>query len=270
MLRCGAGLIGLLVPCVALAQSLPPPEFHASYQTYAAGLPVAEVDSGFSLGQRQYRMKLDYRTTGVAAWFIGGHQSDSVIGTWSGEQALPTRFVGKGQWHGEHRMVEIDYTRHKPEVRRLVPLNLDDREPVPDALKADSIDRLSAVAELIRIVQDTGHCETTVRTYDGRRAIEIEAHTVGNETLEPTERSSFAGKTLRCDFSGRLIAGFKSGGDRAREGKPMHGSAWLAKLAADAPLVPVRMAFETRWFGDATMYLTEIGPGFDLKVAKGD
>ena len=267
MLRCGAGLIGLLVPCVALAQT---PEFHASYQTYAAGLPVAEVDSGFSFGPRQYRMKLDYRTSGVVAWFIGGHQSDSVIGTWSGAQALPAQFVGKGQWRGEDRVVEIDYTRRKPEIRRLVPLNLENREPVPEALQADSIDGLSAVAELIHTIRDTGHCETTVRTYDGRRAIEIEAHTVGNETLAPTERSSFAGKTLRCDFSGRLIAGFRSGGDRAREGKPMHGSAWLAKIVADAPPVPVRLAFETRWFGDATMYLTGIGPGFDLKVAKGD
>jgi hypothetical protein len=30
------------------------------------------------------------------------------------------------------------------------------------------------------------------------------------------------------------------------------------------------MAFETRWFGDAIMYLTGVGPGSDVKVANGN
>jgi hypothetical protein len=33
--------------------------------------------------------------------------------------------------------------------------------------------------------------------------------------------------------------------------------------------LPVRMAFETRWFGDAIMYLTGVGPGFGPQVAAG-
>jgi hypothetical protein len=109
-----------------------------------------------------------------------------------------------------------------------------------------------------------------VRTYDGRRTVEIEAHTVGDEVLEPTNRSSFSGKTLRCDFSGRMLAGFLFGDDRERDSKPMHGSAWLAPVAAGGTPLPVRMTFQTRWFGDATMYLTGIGPGADLQIAKGN
>jgi hypothetical protein len=30
------------------------------------------------------------------------------------------------------------------------------------------------------------------------------------------------------------------------------------------------MVFETRWFGDATMYLTAIGPGADVKIVRGN
>ena len=173
-------------------------------------------------------------------------------------------------WRNLDRLADIQYHQGKPEIRQLVPPNTDEREPVPDALQDNTIDTLSALAELIHVVADTGRCETTVRTYDGRRAVEIEAHTVGPEMLETTERSSFAGKTLRCDFSGRMLAGFKFDDNRQRDSKPMHGSAWLAPIVPGGPPLPVRLAFETKWFGDAIMYLTGTGSGADLLVAGGN
>jgi hypothetical protein len=276
MLRCVAGLLGFCVPCVAFAQAplLPAPQtlptLHANYETYAAGLHVAEVDSSFIFGPWDYQMTLGYHTTGMVGLFVHGHQFDTVTGSWRGPHAAPSRFVGQGTWHGQDRLTEIDYRQGKPAIRQLVPPNANEREPVPDSLQANSIDTLSALAELIHAVKDTGRCEATVRTYDGRRAVEIEAHTVGEETLETTSRSSFAGKALRCDFSGRMLAGFKFDDDRARDSKPMHGSAWLAPIVAGGPPLPVRMAFETRWFGDAIMYLTGVGPGSDLKLARGN
>ncbi|MDR3533590.1 MAG: DUF3108 domain-containing protein [Rhodopila sp.] len=254
MVRCGASLIGLLLPCAAFAQTSP--SLHASYSTYAAGIHVAEVETGFSFGPWTYQMNLGFHTTGMVGFFFRGHQFDLAHGAWQGKQAVPRRFIGEGVWHGKERLAEIEYQQGKPVVRQLAPPNEDEREPVPEPLQANSIDTLSALAELIHVVAETGLCETTVHTYDGRRATEIAAHTVGEEVLEPTSRSSFAGKALPCDFAGRMLAGFKFGDDRERDGRPMHGSAWLAPVVAGGPPLPVRMTFETRWFGDATMYLS--------------
>jgi hypothetical protein len=271
MVRCGHGLIGLILPCAAFAQtpaSVAPSALHASYQTYAAGLHVAEVETGFSFGPWNYQMNLEYHTTGMAGFFFRGHQFDYVTGSWRGGRATPSKFVGEGEWRGQERLAQIDYLQGRPSIRQLVPPNANEREPVPDTLQSNTIDTLSALAELIHVVRGTGRCETAVRTYDGRRAVEIEARTVGEETLESTARSSFAGKALRCDFSGHMLAGFKFGEDRERESKPMHGSAWLAPVVAGGPPLPVRMVFETRWFGDATMYLTGVGPASDLRLAR--
>jgi hypothetical protein len=272
-MRWGAGLIGFLLPCAAFAQAPAQPtpgSLHASYETYAAGIQVAEVEAEFSFGSRTYQMNLGFRTTGIVGLVFSGHQFDQVEGSWHGKQAAPSRFVGAGHWHGEERQAEIEYQQGKPTVRVLVPPNAAEREPVPESIHANTIDTLSALAELIRGVRETGRCETTVRTFDGRRAVEIQAHTVGEETLEPTSRSSFTGKAMRCDFAGRMLAGFKFGDNRERDSKPMHGSAWLAPTSLGGPLLPVRMVFETRWFGDATMYLTGVGPGSDLTVARGN
>jgi hypothetical protein len=268
MLRYGANFLALLLPCAVFAQA--PVSLHASYDTYAAGIHVANVEAGFSFGPGTYQMNLAYQTTGMVGFFFRGHQFNHVNGAWHGRQPVPSRFVGEGSWRGTDRLTEIDYQHGEPTIRQLVPPNDAERESVPDALRANTIDSLSALVELIRLVAETGRCETTVHTYDGRRAVEIEAHTVGEERLEPTSRSSFAGKALRCDFSGRLLAGFLFRDNRGRDEKPMHGSAWLAPVAAGGPPLPVRMAFETRWFGDATMYLTGTGPGADVEVARGN
>jgi hypothetical protein len=268
MLSRDASLLAFMLPCAAFAQA--PVSLHASYNTYAAGLHVAEIESGFSFGPRTYQMSLGFHTTGMIGFFFSGHQFDVVSGSWQGVQAIPSRFVGEGSWHGSDRLAEIEYRQGQPIVRQLIPPNAAEREVVPETLQANTVDTLSALAGLIRVVEATGRCETTARTFDGRRTVEIEAHTVAEETLEPTNRSSFAGKALRCDFSGRMLAGFKFGDDRARDGKPMHGSAWLAPVVAGGPSLPVRMMFETRWFGDATMYLTGIGPGSDVRIARGN
>lgn len=276
MLLCRATLLSFLLPCAAFAQvpAQTPVQttvsLHASYGTYAAGMHVAEVETGLTFGPWTYQLNLGYHTTGMVGFFFRGHQFDLVNGSWHGIRAKPSRFVGEGSWRGIDRQAEIEYQDGKPIIRQLTPPNDAEREPVPDALQANTIDTLSALAELIRVVDSTGRCETAVRTYDGRRAVEIEAHTAGEEVLEPTKRSSFAGKALRCDFSGRMQAGFLFGDDRERDSKPMHGSAWLAPVAVGGPRLPVRMAFETKWFGDATMYLTGIDPGSDVKVARGN
>jgi hypothetical protein len=127
---------------------------------------------------------------------------------------------------------------------------------VPPELQSHTVDTLSALAQLMRKVDSNGSCETAVHTYDGRRVLEVTARTGGQETLEPTSRSIFKGSALRCDFEGRVLAGFLLGQDGPQFRQPLRGSAWLAPVLPGAPRLPVRIAFETRWFGWATMYLT--------------
>lgn len=260
-------LIGLLLPSAALGQA--PPAVHASYATYAAGLEIAHVEAGVSMGPRDYSMDLAYRTTGMAGFLFHGHQYYEVQGVWYGMRPMPDHFVGQGTWHGRERLTDIAYEHGQPRVRRLLPTDDDPREPVPETLQSNSIDILSALMELIRSVGSTGRCDATVRTYDGRRAVEIEAHTVGQEELAPSRRSDFSGSALHCSFSGHMVAGFKIDGNRAREAKPLHGSAWLAPVVAGGPPIPVRMSFETRWFGDATMELTGVRKSRDAALARG-
>jgi hypothetical protein len=259
MRRTIASLLGVLVLAPVPAFPADPPQVRLAYDTYAAGMRVMRMHAFFGMGPSNYRIELDYHTTGLVGFFYRGHQTNTVQGIWQNEQPEPLQFFGVGAWHGTQRRTLIDYDRGLPQVKELVPPQQSEREPVPPELQANTIDTLSALAQLMRHVEEDHSCDTTARTYDGRRVLEIAAHTAGEQQLPRTDLSSFSGMTMRCDFQGRELAGFLHGQDDPEHRQPLHGIAWLAPLLPDSPPLPVRISFQTLWFGWATMYLTAAG-----------
>jgi len=247
----------LVAPAGASAQVT---QVQLTYDAYAAGIEIMQMRASFGLGPWNYRVGIDYHTTGLVGLFYRGHQVNAASGLWDEGHVEPQEFSGDGVWRGTHRLTLIDYNRGVPEVKQLVPPQTSEREPVPSELQRNTMDTLSALAQLIHNVELTKSCDTTVRTYDGRRVLEVVARTGGTETLEPTSRSSFSGPALRCDFEGREVAGFLIGQDDPEHRRPLDGSAWLVPLLPNTAPLPARIAFQTRWFGPATMYLTSATP----------
>jgi Protein of unknown function (DUF3108) len=256
--RVASLLLIVLLASPAGAQELG--DIHASYQAYAAGLQVANVEVGFGSGPWSYQVRLAYHTVGLAGFFYDGHQLNTVTGSWTDQRPAPREYSGEGIWRGMHRATLIDYHQGQPRIRTLLPPNETDREAVPTDLQTNTVDVLSALAELMHHVALTGTCDGTVHTFDGRRATEATSHTAGIDTLAATDHSIFSGNALRCDFEERILAGFITGDDEMQR-SPLRGSAWLARVVPGATPLPVRLTLETRWFGDATVYLIEAGPG---------
>lgn len=267
MSRAAPNLLGLLLLLPVPAPAQEAPELHASYNMYSAGFHVAAVEAALGVGPRHYQLEIAFRTTGLVGFFHHGHQLSTIVGTWDAGQPLPQHFEAIGVWGGDDRLTLIDYLNGQPLIQRLVPPENTEREPVPVALQQNSADPLSALALLIRRVEDTGRCEASIRTFDGHRASQIEARTAGEEVLPPTDRSIFSGKALRCDFVSQMLAGFLYEDSTPYSRRPLHGAAWLARMVPGAPPVPVRMQFETHWFGDATMYLTQLGQTPPTEIA---
>jgi Protein of unknown function (DUF3108) len=255
MYRVAVTALGLALLTTA-ATSAEVAQAQLAYDTYAGGIEVMQMNAFFGLGPWNYRIDLDYHTTGLVGLLYRGHQTNSVRGMWHDDQAAPQQFSGEGVWRGHERRTVIGYDAGRPQVKELQPPQETEREPVPTELQLHTMDTLSALAQLMRRVARDHACETEVRTYDGRRVLDIVAHTGGAERLDPTGRSTFSGPALRCDFEGREVAGFLFGQDDPDHRRPLHGSAWLASVLPHAPPLPVRIEFQTRWFGLATMYLT--------------
>jgi hypothetical protein len=207
-----------------------------------------------------YRVDIVTRTAGAYGLLFRGESRSLAQGLWAGALVAPRRYAVDGAWRGERRRTLMEYEAGQPRVLGLEPANDAEREPVDSALQRETIDTISAAALLARRATTTGRCDGVARTFDGRRLSEVAVRTVGWEVLEMAV-PGVTGPALRCDFEGRLLAGFMLSGDRAAAAQPQLATAWLARLAPGGPMLPVRLRFEHRWLGSATMLLTAANPG---------
>lgn len=242
-----------LLSCAAPAVAQPPAQL--TYAAYAAGFTVLKLATRVSLGPQGYEVAVAGRTAGMAGAFHHADWITTARGVRSGGGARPAVFESRGRSGGAPRHVRIEY-RPQVALTALEPEDDGYHEPVPAPLRQDTIDTLSAMAELLRAASATGRCEGAARVFDGRRLSRIVATTEGTQMLPPSARSAYAGPALRCAFEGEQLAGFARDGASGRARKPQRGVAWLAALSPGGPLLPVRVQFETRWLGAATLYLT--------------
>jgi hypothetical protein len=259
--------LAMLVPVCAHAQDRAP--IQLNYAVYAAGLKVMAIESTLDLGQKGYRLDLSYHSTGLFGLVVHTEMQSFVQGTWTHLGATPLRFAAWGSMRGNQRRAVIDFIAGQPLVRELEPAHDEDRDPVPVNMRRDTIDTLGAIVALMRQVSSTGRCDGRVNTFDGRRLLELASRTAGTEGLETEDRSSFSGPALRCDVEGRQLAGFQPDDNAAERQKIHHSGVWLAQVLPGEPKLPVRVVFETRYFGHATAYLTAASAGAEpTRVAR--
>lgn len=200
-MRCAVVTLLALLSLPTATASAQITQVQVAYDTYATGVEVMQLDAFFGLGPWNYHIDLDYHTTGLVGLLYRGRQTNTVRGVWEDERAEPSEFFGEGVWRGRRRRTLIGYTHGLPQIKELSPPQESEREPVPPDLQLHSMDTLSALAQLMRKVQRRDICETSVRTYDGRRVLEIVAHTGGGSGSNPPPAPSSAGQ--RCAATSR-------------------------------------------------------------------
>jgi hypothetical protein len=254
--------VAAFVSLAAAAAAADTAPLRASYTAYLAGMPVLDLDANIVFGtDGRYQVVATFRTRGIVSAFVSGEQTSRTDGLLPrrGEDGLqPIRYTMDGRWNGNVRRIALDYERGLPIVRALEPPNTDEREPVPPAMQAGTVDALTALATLMRTFSTTGRCEGEAKMFDGRRRTDFVAATIGQEELKRDRRAIFVGTATACRFEARQVAGFYRKWDRSESERPRQGRAWMARLVADGPPLPVRIEVESGWLGTATIYLTRI------------
>ncbi len=257
-LRRVLGALALLSPVAASAATTG--SYTADYTGYSHGFTVLKLSGTLTLTPDGYAAHVTFHAAGFAGMMVRMDNDSQVTGHFAGSEAQPALFEGTGHLHGTNRVTRITYTNGNPTIQALSPPVEQERTSVAPADTLHTIDTLSAVSLLIREVGQSGRCDGSVSTFDGRRLATQTVHTSGQEVLPKTGRSIFAGSALRCDFDGRQLGGFIKDENEDNLRKPRHGTAWLADMLPGAPPVPVRVAFENKLLGQVTLYLTALTP----------
>ena len=230
-----------------------------NYTMHVMGIPLADATLNIDMTEAGYRSRLHFHTTGLAALVDSGRVDQTVSGTLSYERPAPQVYRSIGYLHGQNRVVDMMWQGGTPMVTAIAPPNAVEREDVPVALRAGTVDPNSLIVLLLHLADRTGRCEDAARSYDGHELQLFRIRTAGrgrNPGLQPVELCSDV--PCAATSPARSLAGFRFGSGGEQDRRLRRGTIWLARVSDSGPPLPVRAAVETRWFGDATIYLTSV------------
>lgn len=226
-----------------------------SYAVYGRGFHALDVAVDLRLTRQGYSVRLNNRSAGFLSLMMHTDVTSTVTGRFIPHGVQPMHFESSGYSRGAQRDTVLDYVDGNPVIRVLTPAE-PKRDPVDPAQTRGSIDTLSAMAEMVHQVQESGSCDGRALVFDGLRLSRVSSVTAGRQAVTPDGRSPYAGTALRCDFISLEIGGFLHNEDEASMRAPRHGSAWVSPIIRDAPALPLRITFEHPKLGLATMFLT--------------
>lgn len=232
-----------------------------TYRGLVAGLDVVAITAALQLRADGYMVGVTFHTIGMLDIVTHSDSRARVDGLWRAGQALPRLYASAGTFRGKPRQIKIDYPDGQPHVIRLEPPDDIERDPVPPDLQHNTMDALSALAQLEQLVAETGSCDRNVRVFDGRRLAIFAASTGQMEMLDQHASPLDAAPVLHCTIISRQIAGLpKDASANATVRQPQLNEVWFALQPSQLP-VPVRISVKLPLVGHLTLELTDTRQG---------
>lgn len=242
-----------------------PRRLSLSYDVHLTGIPVMSLDAQALLEPDRYALRTYLFTYGVLDWLFRFRNESASDGVIAGDRVNPTRYTTMGVWRGSARSTDLTYHDRAIDVEVRPEVVDDDRDPVPEALRLDTIDPLSAIV-LTNLGRGPGGskagspCPATAPVFDGRRRYNIKLELVGPDILEAGSGGIAIGPAIKCRLSVEPIAGYQK--SRSQQKRPP-SELWFQRLLDDTVWVPVRVQGES-FFGGFTATLRAFATRRDI------
>ena len=251
-------VLGLGAPTLLCLGGTPAPPAGASILHYTVRLhsiPLLAASFCFRLDQGGYEAAVLGRTVGLVDMLTHGRSEIHVEGAVDASGHVhPRAYTERSRLSGDEYGVTIDYPAGDPVLRVETPPQDKYRLPIPPTETVHAIDGVSALV-VQSLAASRGVCAGDTRVYDGRQVGMLSLRGGAVERLAANGRSVFQGEALRCETQSRILAGFPKDQPVASQSKPMRGKLWLAAVPEGGPVVPVRMVFDAKFFGDIVVQL---------------
>ena len=228
------------------------------YEVHAGGLHVFTINLEARLKPDRYALSLALQTDGALGWLIDWTMASAAHGGLAETAPDPAWFRTESNWRGKIRWVELRYGEGAgPLVEAVPPPEEDDRPMVPDALRVDSVDPLSAGAALIYALAGRQRCDSALSVFDGRRLFTARSEDLGPRELPASDLAPFGGAARACALTVEPVTGFWR--DPRYPARTQELTVYLRALSEAGPPLPVRIEAETR-FGAIRAHLVDVSP----------
>ena len=226
------------------------------YEIHAGGLHVFTINLEATLTAEDYDVSLDLLTDGALSWLFDW----SMLSTAKGRPAAPrpSWFRTESRWNDNLRWVELRYGENAAPSVELVPRpEEDDRPSVPEALRKDTVDPLSAGIALIYRLARRNDCAAELPVFDGRRLFRARSRDLGPRKIPVSALAPFGGAARACALEVEPVTGFWR--KQRTAPKTQELTAYFRPLSAGGPPLLLRIDAETR-FGAVRAHLVEVSP----------
>ena len=223
-------LFSPFVPLVPGAQAAP---ITLVYEASLGPLPVFEAEVALNLQSGRFNVSSAIKPVEMFSKLYDLNLSGEAAGQRTRTSLRPESYTMASKFQQERSLVRIAYRDQGRRAVRVEPMKAG--QTTSEA--RDAVDPLSALAQLVANVADTGTCPGRISVFDGWRTFAIDVET-GPESLTPRHpRAAFAGPALECRFTvdpAALSRGANDYVDFMRE-----GVIYLGEAVPSAPRVPV-------------------------------
>jgi len=259
-------LSGLGIPPAFAAPEPQPGDLDLGYSVYVGGVHVLDAKAHLGWQETGYRIGLRAATDGflgrVANWRADVASHGELR---PGGLPRPVLYRSISAFRDEPRNTTVEYDGRTPRVTVAEPPPEQDREPVPDEMKPDTVDPMTAVVAVLQAVEQGRGCDVSVPVYDGRQRYDLIFKPTGREQIAPSNLSVFSGSAEACVIDYEPVAG-EWRQDRRRQDRDeqrrsrnqdRNATVWLAAPRDGDPPVPVRAEIDSP-LGTVVMHLSSI------------
>ncbi len=248
----GPALFGAtLAACAPLAGAAAAETMHADYRVWLIGVPIGVATANVSVAESRYKMALNVRLTGVAAWISHLRMALASSGNYQSGALTPSGYATIASNSRETRTLRMALNGGAVREIQYSPpwydQNSPDRVPLTDASKRNVIDPLSAFlmpAPAGANPVGPAACNRRVQVFDGYTRFDVALDYVG---VKEIHSRGYSGPVTVCSARYIPIAGHKPANQATQfmaNNKDMN--IWLAPVPHMQMVVPYRVSLMTQ------------------------
>lgn len=239
----------LALPSSATAEpAREPRKVEAEYVITWLGFPVYSAKFAGEWNGERYVVRFNAEALGLARLVNSTTIDWEVKGQLAKGQVQPVRFAQANTFRRQVRRITLAYAEKGPPAVSVVPPeSLGKRPPVPDLLKAGTLDPLSATFAAVARPFDTKTCDYAAKVFEGLRRTDVRLEHTGTEPT-PTHRvRSLDRQSLVCLLHATRLAGYEDKHFKQNPDPLPPAILWVAKHAEAGIWLPVQLRFDSAY-----------------------
>ena len=256
------------------AAGAPRARLAVEYGIYLGGLPLGTADLAGTFDERDYKLEIRAKLTGLAGMLTSGRGAATAAGALGPGRPQPSSFAVTARSSKEQRTIRIGLNNGNVAAVEIAPPiePKPDTVPLADAHKRGVIDPASAVLMPLPAKgepTDPANCNRTIPVFDGAARFDI---VLSFAETRGVEKPGYSGPVLVCNIRYVPISGHRTERPATKfmtENRDMQ--VWLAPVAGARLLVPLRIAVGTMVgpsLIEATRWRTEGADGAGSRDAR--